>query len=200
MHQTAIAHPALAEPPLAESLREWTAAWKRGEALGQRIERDLAFTSLLDILPSGGNQRALAGTTGPGLHPLSYERLHEFLSDGAPFHDVDLRPGDRCAVALPDGPELAVCLLAIGMRCTVVPMNPRNPEGEIAADLAETGAKAVIVPLGEDFDHIRRAARGCGAAVIGLARHPDETGLFDLVSDGPCAGGDGPSASGHGRR
>jgi len=164
LHQTSIAHPALAEPPLAESLREWTAAWKHGEALGQRIERELVFTSLLDILPSGGSKRALAGTTGRGLSPLSYARLHEFLSGGAPFHDLDLRPGDRCAIAIPDGPELAVCLLAISMRCTVVPMNPWNPEGEIAADLAETGAKAVIVPLGDDFEHIRCAARGCGVA------------------------------------
>ena len=200
MHQTTVARSTLAEPPLAESLREWTAAWKHGEALGQRIDRDLAFTTLLDLLPSGGSQPALAGTPGRGLQPLSYARLHEFLSRGAPFHDVDLRPGVRCAVAIPEGPELAVCLLAVSMRCTAVPMNPWNPEGEIAADLAETGAKAVIVPLGEDFDHIRRAARGCGAAVIGLARHPEETGLFDLVSEGPCAGGDGPSASSDGRR
>jgi len=199
--QTTVAHPALAEPPLADSLREWIAAWKRGEALGQRIDRDLAFTTLLDVLPSGGNQRAIAGTFGRGLHPLSYARLHEFLGAGAPFHDLNLRPGDRCAVAIPEGPELAVCLLAMSMRCTLVPMNPWNPEGEIAADLAETSVKAVIVPLGEDFDHIRRAARGCGAAVIGLARHPGEAGLFDLVSEGPCtSGGDGPSASSDGRR
>ncbi len=150
--------------------REWTKAWKRGEALGHRIERDLAFTTLLDILPSGGNQRALAGTTGRGRHSLSFARLYEFLRDGAPFRDLDLRPGDRCAIAIPEGPELAVCLLAISMRCTVVPMNPWNPEGEIAADLAETGAKTVIVPVGEDFDHIRHAARSCGAAVLDLVR------------------------------
>ncbi len=195
-----MAQPALAEPPLAERLREWTAAWKHGEALGQRIERDLAFTSLLDILPSGGGQLALAGTTGRGLHPLSYARLHGFLSEGAPFDQVDLRPGDRCAIALPDGPELAVCLLAVSMRCTAAPMNPWNPEGEIAADLAETGAKAVIVPLGADFDHIRRAARGCGAAVIDLDRHREKAGLFDLISEGPSAGGDRRSARGDGRR
>ena len=200
VHQTAIGHSPFAGPPLAERLREWTAAWRRGEALGQRIECDLEFITLLDLLPSGGNQRALAGTPGRGLRPLSYARLHEFLSDGAPFRDVDLGPGDRCAVAIPEGPELAVCLLAISMRCTVVPMNPWNPEGEIAADLAETGAKAVIVPVGEDFEHIRRAARGCGAAVIDLARHPEETGLFDLVSEGPRSGGHGPSAGGDGRR
>ena len=187
MHQTAITHPAYDEPPLADQLREWTQAWKRGEALGQRIERELQFSTLLDLLPSGGVQRALAGIAGRRLRSLSFARLYDFLSEGAPFEDLALRPGDRCVIAIPEGPELAVCLLAIGMRCTVVPMNPWNPEGEIAADLAETGAKAVIVPVGEDFDHIRRAARGCGATVIDLVRHPDVTGLFDLGGDLPPA-------------
>ncbi|MCW1385093.1 AMP-binding protein [Novosphingobium sp. KCTC 2891] len=182
MHQTAILHPAYAEPPLAERLADWTEAWKRGEALGQRIARELHFTTLLDLLPSGGNKRALTGTAARGLHSLSFARLHDFLSDGAPFRDLALRPGDRCAIALPEGPELAVCLLAMSMRCTVVPMNPWNPDGEIAADLAETGAKAVIVPVGADFDHIRRSARVCGVAVIDLVRQPQETGLFDLSS------------------
>ena len=191
MQQISAMHPAWAELspaelpsaelPLAGRLREWTAAWRRGEALGQRIARDLVFTSLLDVLPCSGSQRALAGASGRGLRALSYARLHEFVSDGAPFREVDLRPGDRCAIAMPEGPDLAVCLLTISMRCTVVPMNPWNPEGEIAADLAETGANAVIVPLGEDFGHIRRAARECGAAVINLVSHGEEAGLFDLV-------------------
>ena len=198
MQQISAMHPAWAELspaelpsaelPLAGRLREWTAAWRRGEALGQRIARDLVFTSLLDVLPSSGSQRALAGASGRGLRALSYARLHEFVSDGAPFREVDLRPGDRCAIAMPEGPDLAVCLLTISMRCTVVPMNPWNPEGEIAADLAETGANAVIVPLGEDFGHIRRAARECGAAVINLVSHGEEAGLFDLVCETPSGG------------
>lgn len=191
MYQTKITHPTYAEPPLADRLRGWTEAWKRGEALGQRIERELEFSTLLDILPNCGSLRALAGTTGRGLHSLSFARLYDFLDDGAPFRNLTLRPGDRCAIAIPEGPELAVCLLAIGMRCTVVPMNPWNPEGEIAADLSETGAKAVIVPVGEDFDHIRRAARACGAAIIDLARHPEETGLFQLGGDALCGIGNG---------
>jgi acyl-CoA synthetase (AMP-forming)/AMP-acid ligase II/acyl carrier protein/acetyltransferase-like isoleucine patch superfamily enzyme len=198
MQQISAMHPAWAELspaelpsaelPLAGRLREWTAAWRRGEALGQRIARDLVFTSLLDVLPCSGSQRALAGASGRGLRALSYARLHEFVSDGAPFREVDLRPGDRCAIAMPEGPDLAVCLLTISMRCTVVPMNPWNPEGEIAADLAETGANAVIVPLGEDFGHIRRAARECGAAVINLVSHGEEAGLFDLVCETPSGG------------
>lgn len=183
MHYKAITHPAYAEPPLSQSLKEWTRAWKRGEPLGQRIEHELAFSTLLDILPNGGNQRALTGTTERGPHSLSFARLYDFLSEGAPFRDLDLRPGDRCAIAVPEGPELAVCLLAFSMRCAAVPMNPWNPEGEITADLAETGAKAVIVPTEGDFDHIRRGARACGVAVIELIRHPEETGLFYLLDD-----------------
>ncbi|NML95757.1 AMP-binding protein [Novosphingobium olei] len=188
MHQTNITHPAYAGPPLTARLREWTSAWQRGETLGERIGRELEFSTLLDLLPNVGNRRALVGTTARGLHSLSFAQLYEFLSAGAPFDDFALRPGDRCAIAIPEGPELAVCLLGVGMRCTVVPMNPWNPEAEIAADLAETGARAVIVPVGEDFDHIRRAARGCGIAVADLVRHPDAVGLFDLTGDALPAG------------
>lgn len=72
MHQTAIAHPALAEPPLAESLREWTAAWKHGEALGQRIERELVFTSAGDSSTPSSTWHGWPGEaiTSPALaHP-----------------------------------------------------------------------------------------------------------------------------------
>src|ERR1700749_476071 len=89
MQQISAMHPAWAELspaelpsaelPLAGPLREWTAAWRRGEALGQRIARDLVFTSLLDVLPCSGSQRALAGASGRGLRALSYARLHEFV-------------------------------------------------------------------------------------------------------------------------
>ena len=192
MHQVTISHPAFSEPPLSDKFRQWSAAWKRGEALGQRIDQELKFSTLLDILPSFGSRRALTGSAERGPHSLSFARLYDFLRDGAPFRQLGLRPGDRCAIAIPEGPELAVCLLGISMRCAVVPMNPWNPEGEIAADLVETGAKAVIVPVGEDFEHIRRAARACGAAVIELTRHAEGTGLFELGGDAIC--GDGNQA------
>ena len=85
MHQTNIRHPAIDGPPLAAQLREWTSAWQRGEALGERIGRELEFSTLLDILPNVGNSRVLVGTNGRGPHSLSYAQLFEFLSAGAPF-------------------------------------------------------------------------------------------------------------------
>lgn len=160
--------------------------WKRGEALGNRIDNELKFSTLLDLLPSSGNGHAVTGAAEPARRPLSFARLHDFLRDGATFERLGLGPNDRCAIALPEGPELAVCLLAISARCVALPMNPWNPEGEIAADLAETGAKALIVQVGEDFDHIRRAARTCGVAIIDLALLSGEAGLFQLGGDVTC--------------
>jgi acyl-CoA synthetase (AMP-forming)/AMP-acid ligase II/acetyltransferase-like isoleucine patch superfamily enzyme/acyl carrier protein len=187
-----IAHPVYGEPPLADKLSEWTDAWKRGEPLGRRIERELQFFSLLDILPNSGNRRALISPYSDGRNSLSFARLYDFLGEGAPFQHLGLRPGDRCAIALPEGPELAVCLLAISMRCVAAPLNPWSPESEIAADLAAIGAKAVIVPSTDDFKHIRQAARALGVAVLEISYHPHETGLFDLGGAGLASDGEAP--------
>ena len=174
--------------PLAGRLGEWAAEWRRGRPLGRRVANELTFSTLLDILPRSDDRPAVAGVTGSGRPELSFARLHEFLSSGVPSRLWGLRTGTRCAIAVPDGPELAVCLLAVSARCIAVPLNPWNPEGEIAADLAETGAQAVIVPLGDDYEHVRRAAFRAGTTVIGLAPAGDAAGLFDLVGPLSCAG------------
>lgn len=171
------------ESPLSHDLRQWSDAWKRGERLGTLIDHDLKFSSLFDLLPSSKVGRAITNATETGQKPLSFARLHDFLRDSATLERIGLAPGDRCAIALPEGAELAVCLLAISARCVAVPMNPWNPEGEIAADLAESGAKAMIVQVGEDFDHLRRAARSSGIAIIELIPLSEETGLFQLNGD-----------------
>ncbi|GAC1541014.1 MAG: hypothetical protein NVS3B12_28350 [Acidimicrobiales bacterium] len=169
------------EIPLEGRFGDWIAAWRRGEPLGERIAGDLDFATLLDLVPSGDRQ-AVAGGAARGLRPLTYSHLRDFLAEGSPWNQLDVGPGERCAIAVPDGPELAVALLGLSMRCVVVPMNPWNPYGEINADLIESGARAIIVPVGADFDHIRRAARDCGATVLDLVRDEFDAGLFDLFA------------------
>ncbi|WP_158702121.1 AMP-binding protein [Kitasatospora sp. MMS16-BH015] len=169
--------------------------------MGERVARELHFGSLLDLLPADPGACAVAAPSARGRSPLSYPRLHEFLGGAGPFDDLGLTPGDRCAIAIPEGPELAVCLLAVGTRCAAVPMNPWNPEGEVATDLAETAAKALIVPVGTDFDHLRRAARTAGVEVVDLCPDPSAAGLFTLAVDGRAAAAAGlPAARQAGRR
>ena len=178
------------EAPLATQLSRWSRAWREQRALGALIDAELSFESLLDLLPGAGCETLAVASPDPGRQPLNFSALFDFVRDGIRLEAFGLGPGDRCAIALPEGPELAVCLLATSMRCAASPMNPWSPVGEITADLTATGAKAVIVQAGDDFDPIRRAAHACGVAVIDLAPRPHETGLFDLSGDrlSPAAG------------
>jgi acyl-CoA synthetase (AMP-forming)/AMP-acid ligase II/acetyltransferase-like isoleucine patch superfamily enzyme/acyl carrier protein len=169
--------------PLSFKLSQWSRVWKEQRALGALVDAELEFGSLLDLLPGPANHKLAIASTDPGRQSLRFSRLHEFLKEGFPFHELHLGPNDRCVIALPEGPELAVCLLGTSMRCVAAPMNPWSPEGEIEADLAEIGAKAVVVQVGEDFDPIRRAARERGVSIIDLAPRPREIGLFDLGSE-----------------
>ncbi|MFF2076103.1 AMP-binding protein [Kitasatospora sp. NPDC058162] len=168
--------------------------------MGERVARELDFGSLLDLLPADPGACAVAAPSARGRSPLSYARLHDFLGGGGPLDDLGLRPGDRCAIAIPEGPELAVCLLAVSNRCAAVPMNPWNPEGEVATDLAETAAKVLIVQVGTDFDHLRRAARTAGVNVVDLRPDPSTAGLFALEVDGRAAAAADLPAAGHARQ
>jgi len=176
-------HPVQFEHPLSSNLRRWSDIWKRGEALGKHIDSELKFSTLFDLLPSSKTGYAIISAAEAGQKPLSYTRLHDFLSNSPTLERLGLRPNDRCAIALPEGTELAVCLMAISSRCVAVPMNPWYPEGEIATDLIESGSKILIVQVGEDFEHLRRAARSCGVIVIELTPLDGETGLFKLSGD-----------------
>ncbi len=171
------------EHPLSSDLHRWSNFWKSGEVLGKLIDSELKFSTLFDLLPNSDSRRAMMSAGEPGQEPLSYARLHDFLSNSPTLERLGLRPNDRCAIALPEGTELAVCLMAISSRCVAVPMNPWYPEGEIATDLIESGSKILIVQVGEDFEHLRRAARSCGVIVIELTPLDEETGLFKLSGD-----------------
>jgi hypothetical protein len=72
VQQALAADPAPAVSPLTHNFREWNAAWKRGEALGRRIEQELEFRTFPDILPSSRNLRAVSGKTGSGLNVCLY--------------------------------------------------------------------------------------------------------------------------------
>jgi acyl-CoA synthetase (AMP-forming)/AMP-acid ligase II/acetyltransferase-like isoleucine patch superfamily enzyme/acyl carrier protein len=173
-------------------LKTWSRTWKEQRALGALIDAELQFESLLDLLPGAACETPAIASIDPGRDSLTFSALLDFVRDRGRLDAFGLKPGDRCAIALTEGPELAVCLLAISTRCVAAPMNPWSPAGEITADLMATGAKAVIVQAGDDFDPVRRAARACGVAVIDLAPRSQMIGLFDLTGKRSGAAGTAP--------
>jgi acyl-CoA synthetase (AMP-forming)/AMP-acid ligase II/thioesterase domain-containing protein len=99
-----------------------------------------------------------------------------------------LRPGQRVAVVLPNGPEMAVAFLAASTVCTCAPLNPALRPQEYEFHLADLKAAAVIVPASGDHT-AARVARDLDIPVLTL--HVDDdvpAGVFRLEPTGEAAG------------
>ncbi|RPJ59078.1 MAG: AMP-dependent synthetase, partial [Acidobacteria bacterium] len=70
-----------------------------------------------------------------------------------------IRPGDRVAMALPNGLPAIVCFLAAATAGTAAPLNPAYRENEFRFYLEDTGARLLLAPA-EGAEEARRAAEG----------------------------------------
>ena len=96
-----------------------------------------------------------ADATGPALVTID----GEILDHGGLVREVDrlanalrdagLGPKDRIAVALPNGPEMALVLLAVMSVGCVAPLNPNYREEEFRFYLEDLGARAMITLPGQ---------------------------------------------------
>src|SRR6185436_1401908 len=89
--------------------------------------------------------------------------------------------GDRVALALAEGPEMAVAVLSVSGCATCMPLNPALDEASYRVALSTLRADAVIV-AGEDSPAARAAAAlSVPVPVIRLAFSPaDPAGVFTL--------------------
>lgn len=113
-----------------------------------------------------------------GVEPLSHQRLweqvHRTLEQ---MNYLGIGRGDRVAIVLPQGPELAVAFLAVACVAIAAPLNPAYLEKEFAFYLGDLRAKCLIVMVGDETP-ARSAATVLGVPVIELALRPN--GSFDL--------------------
>ncbi len=68
--------------------------------------------------------------------------------------------GDRVAVVLPNGPEMALAFLAVTACATVAPLNPTYREDEFRFYLDDLGAKALLTLPGDAVEAQRAAGEG----------------------------------------
>ena len=112
--------------------------------------------------------------------------------------------GDRVAIVLDNGPEMASAFLSIANAATTAPLNPSYRRQEYDFYLEDLGAKALVVAEGSKSEAID-SARSLGAEVIRL-RVPDgaPAGVFELAAEKgvePAAGaGPGLGAAAPGQR
>ncbi len=90
---------------------------------------------------------------------------------------------DRIVVVLPNGPEMAVMILAAAASAVCAPMNPAYQAEELDRYFADLRPRALITQAGVDSP-ARRVALSRGVRVIELSSAVDaEAGLFTLTGD-----------------
>lgn len=101
---------------------------------------------ILELL-SGHNPTSIAVTVAGGGPSLTYEQLQQQTTSlAAELQRLGLNPGDRIAIALPNGLEAVVAFLAASAVGTAAPLNPAYKQDEFRFYLADTSARALIVP------------------------------------------------------
>ena len=119
----------------------------------------------------------------PGRPSLSYEALLRAVdrTENA-LAIAGFGQGDRIAVALPNGPELAVALLALTDCATCAPLNPLADEATCAFLLRRMGIAALIVAADADTPVVR-AGGELGLPLLRLTYLPaDPAGAFTLTT------------------
>ena len=121
------------------------------------------------------------GVLSLGRKPLTYARLLSHCDRViADLNGAGISRGDRVAVVLPNGPEMAVCFLAVAMGASCAPLNPHYREREFEFYLSDLAPRALIVEEGTDSPAIA-VAESLGIRVIRLkAATDDAAGIFTL--------------------
>ena len=101
---------------------------------------------ILELLNGHDSSRLALAVAGGG-PSLTYGRLQQQVSSLAEhLKQLGINPGDRVAIALPNGIEAIVAFLAAATAGTAAPLNPAYKLDEFRFYLADTSARALIVP------------------------------------------------------
>src|SRR5262249_17214064 len=117
----------------------------------------------------------------PGRAPLSYGRLYQHVEQVArTLRAMGIGRHDRVAVLLPNGPEMAVAILAVAATASCAPMNPAYQAQELDRYFPDLRPRALITQAGIDSP-VCRVALSRGVRIIELSSALDAAaGLFTL--------------------
>jgi acyl-CoA synthetase (AMP-forming)/AMP-acid ligase II len=145
------------------------------------------FSSLYDLLQGHARRFAEApAILAPDCAPLSYRRLDRHIDDiGRTLRAKGIGRDDRIAVLMPNGPELAVAIVAVAANAACASINPAYSAEELDRYFAELRPRALILPAKVDSP-ARRVAQARDLPVLDLTPTGEAAGLFTLA--GTAAG------------
>src|SRR5690349_7106290 len=97
-----------------------------------------------------------------GRSPLNYRQLVSHLRAVVEkLNRAGIGRGDRVAIVLPGGPEMATACLAVAAGAVATPINPDFKQAEYEQNLKRLKVKLVLTAAGGQHP-VREAARACG--------------------------------------
>lgn len=188
---------------------------------GSIVGRDVAdtirplFRTFCSAIPTfyeeAKTKPALASIDGRS--PISHSRIQEFIVNeyGPTLHALGFGRGHRIALVLPNGPELALAIVATAQYASCVPLSANGAASELKADLLRAGVDLVVGPYSgrihndfiqnsqatderfhvmpwtetdwSMFAEIEQTATGLGIPFAGLVPSPYESGIFKIVTN-----------------
>jgi acyl-CoA synthetase (AMP-forming)/AMP-acid ligase II/acyl carrier protein len=142
-------------------------------------------SSILRVLQAQSERAPEAiAIAAPGRSPLTYGRLLEQVKRVIDrLNAAGVERGDRVAIVLPNGPEMAVAFLAVASAATSAPLNPAYREEEFDFYLSDLKAKVLLLEHGSDSP-ARKTAQARGLMILEISPEPEAAaGVFQLTGD-----------------
>jgi acyl-CoA synthetase (AMP-forming)/AMP-acid ligase II len=143
------------------------------------------MTDAVERIAAGADDAPAIGA--PNRRPLSYRDLRALMRrTAARLNAIGLGRGDRVAIMLANGPEMAAAFVSLAAAATTAPLNPAYRAEEFDFYLTDLGAKAILVARDETGPAVAVAER-LGVAVLRLDADGDgPAGMFAI--DGHAGG------------
>lgn len=146
--------------------------------------------TLIELMSRGDDGKP--AISAPGAKPLTYAGLRALVERTmASLNSAGVGRGDRVAIVLPNGPDMATAFVAIASAATAAPLNPTYKAEEFEFYMSDLKAKALVVEAGSQSSAIE-VAKKLGINVITLTPQSTEgAGSFTLTSQvsGQCRQG-----------
>ncbi len=138
------------------------------------------FSTLVELLSAGADTEP--ALRAPGAPALTYAALRaNVLRTIASLNSLGIGRGDRVAIVLPNGPEMAAAFVSISACATSAPLNPAYRADEFEFYLSDLNAKALVVERGSQTPAIAVAEK-LGVRIIELSPSGEGAGAFLLAA------------------
>ena len=146
---------------------------------------DYPADTMRALLHAGADEAAAIGA--PDRAPLTHAGLRALADDTvASLNAMGIGRGDRVAIVLPNGPEMAAAFICVAAGATTAPLNPAYKPDELDFYLSDLKPRAMLVLRGAETP-ARDAAARAGVPLVELI--PGElAGSFTLEPASPLSG------------